>query len=57
MLQDFLADELTLAIAIGGEPDPFDRAQCLSNGFELGGFVAALCRASAVKTFRPQQDW
>ena len=30
--------------------------QCLANGSELGGFVAALYRASAVKTFGPQQD-
>ena len=56
MLEDFLTDELTLAIAIGGEPDPLGRAQRLSNGFELGGFVAALGRASAVKAFGPQKD-
>jgi hypothetical protein len=24
MLEDFLTDELTLAIAVGGEPDPLD---------------------------------
>jgi CoA-transferase family III len=38
MLEDFMTDELTKAIAIGGELDPLDRAQCLSNGLELGGF-------------------
>src|SRR5258706_4490399 len=54
MLEDFLTDELTLAIAVGGEPDPLNLAQRLANGFELSGFVAALGRASAVKTFGPQ---
>ena len=56
MLENFLTDELTLAVAIGGEPNPLGGAQCLANGFELGGFVAALCRASAVKAFGPQKD-
>jgi hypothetical protein len=56
MLEDLLADELTLAIAVGSQPDPFGRAQRLSNGFELGRFVAALGRTGAVKTFGPQQD-
>ena len=56
MLEDFLTDELALAIAIRGEPNPLRATQCLANGSELGGFVAALCRASAVKTFGPQQD-
>ena len=48
MLQNFLTDELTLAVAIGGEPNPLGGAQRLANGFELGGFISALCRASAV---------
>jgi hypothetical protein len=56
MLEDFLTDELTLAIAVGGKPDSFGRAQGFSNGFELGRFVAALGRPGAVKTFGPQQD-
>src|SRR6202051_5299132 len=56
MLENFLTDELTLAVAIGGEPNPLGGAQCLANGSELGGFVAALCRASTVKAFGPQQD-
>jgi hypothetical protein len=55
MLENFLTDELTLAVAIGGEPNTLGGAQCLSNGFELGGFVSALCRASAVKAFGPQK--
>ena len=56
MLENFLTDELTLAVAIGGEPDPLGGAQCLANSSELGRFVAALCRASAVETFGSQQD-
>src|ERR1035441_4158330 len=56
MLENFLTDELTLAVAIGGEPNPLGGVQCLANGSELGGFVAALCWAGAVKAFRPQQD-
>ena len=48
MLKNLLTDELTLAIAIGREPNPLGGAQRLANGFELGGFVSALCRASAV---------
>ena len=56
MLENFLTDELTLAVAVGREPNPLGGAQCLADGSELGGFVAALCRASAVKAFGPQQD-
>ena len=55
MFENFLTDELTLAVAIGGEPNPLGGAQCLANGFELGGFASALCRASAVKAFGPQK--
>ena len=56
ILENFLTDELTLAVAIGGEPNPLGGTQCLANDFELGSFVSAVCRTSAVKTFRPQQD-
>src|SRR5450759_1189117 len=55
MLENFLTDELTLTVAIGGQPNPLGGAQCLANGFELGGFVSALGRASAVKAFGPQK--
>jgi len=48
MLKNLLTDELTLAIAIGREPNPLGGARRLANGFELGGIVSALCRASAV---------
>src|SRR5215208_5753843 len=56
MLKDLLTDELTLPVAIGGEPDPLNGAQRLANSSELSRFVAALRRASAVKIFGPQQD-
>ena len=55
MLKNFLTDQLTLAVAIGSQPNFLSRAQCLPNGFELGCFVSALCRASAVKAFRSQK--
>jgi len=55
MLENFLTDQLTFAIAIGGEPNPVGGAQCLTNGLELSGFVSALCGASAVKAFGPQK--
>src|ERR1700676_2138551 len=55
MLENLLADELTFAIAIGGEPNPLGSTKGLANGFEFGGFVCALCRASVIKAFRPQK--
>jgi hypothetical protein len=39
---------------IDDEPNPLGGAQCLANGFELRGFVSALCRASFVKAFGPR---
>src|ERR1700675_4742911 len=55
MLKNFLTDQLTLAVAISCKPNSFGGAQCLANGLELSGLVAALCRARSVKTFRPQK--
>jgi len=46
-----------LAIAIGGEPDPLCSAQRVTDGFELGGFVAAFSRAGGIEAFGTQQDW
>jgi hypothetical protein len=57
MLKNFLTDQLALAIAIGREPNPLGGAQRLANSSELGGLVAALCRASAVETVGPEQYW
>ena len=56
MLENFLTDELSLAIAIGGEPDLPCGAQRLTDSLELGGFVAALSRAGAIKTLGTKQD-
>ena len=56
MLEDLLADELTLAIAIGGEPDPRSAAQRLANGAHLLGFVPPAIRPRAVEAFRPQKN-
>ena len=49
MLENFLTDELPLAIAIGCEPDLLCSAQRLTDSFELGGFVAAFSRARAIR--------
>jgi hypothetical protein len=56
VLENFLTDQLAFTVAVRGEPNLLGGAQGLSNGFELGGSIAALRRASAVKTFRSQQD-
>jgi hypothetical protein len=56
MLKNFLADELAFAVAISGEPNPLGGTKGLANGFEFGGFVSALCRASVIKAFRSQKD-
>ena len=56
MLENLLTDELTLAVAVGRDPNPLGGAQCLADGPELGGFVSPRCRASAVKAFGAQQD-
>src|SRR5271154_1811347 len=56
MLENFLTDELPLAIAIGGEPDPLCSAQRITDGFELGGFVAASSRAGSIKTIGTKED-
>jgi hypothetical protein len=56
MFEDFLTNELTLSIAISGEPDFLGAAQRLSNGFELSSFVAALRRACTIQAFGPQKN-
>jgi hypothetical protein len=48
VLENFLTDELTFAIAIGGEPNSLGGAQCVANDSKFGDFVATLRRASAV---------
>ena len=56
MLKDLLADELTLAIAIGGEPDPLSGAQCLANGAKLRALVTPVSRPCAVEALRPKKN-
>ncbi len=56
VLENFLTDELALAIAIGREPDSLCVSQRVANGFELGGLVPALRRASAVQAVGAKQD-
>ena len=48
MLEDLLADELPLPVAIGGQPDACGGAQRRANGLQLRGFVAARGRFGAV---------
>jgi hypothetical protein len=56
MLKNFLTDELTLAVAVGGEPNRLGGAQCLANRFELACFLPAHSRTSAIKALWPQKD-
>ena len=48
VLQNLLAYELPLAVAIGGEPDPLGGAQRLANRFQLRRLVAPRGRLGAV---------
>ena len=48
MLEDLLADELSLTVTIGGQPDACGGAQRRANGLQLRGFVAARGRFGAV---------
>jgi hypothetical protein len=41
MLQNLLPDQLTLAVAVGGEPDALGPSQGVTYRFELGSLVAA----------------
>jgi hypothetical protein len=56
VLQDLLADELTLAVTVGGEPHAFRVSQRVPDRLELGGLVAAGSRFCTVKPFRTQED-
>ena len=56
MLENFLPDQLTFAVAVGGKPNLLGGAQGFANSPELRGFVAALCRASTVEALGPQQN-
>ena len=56
MLEDLLPDELALAIAICGEPDPLRDAQCLANGSKLRALVTPVSRPRAVEALRPKKN-
>ena len=55
MLQDLLADQLSLAVAVGGEPHPVGRLQRRPDRRQLGRLVAARRRFGAVQSVGPQQ--
>ena len=55
ILQDLLADELSLPVAVGREPDPLRRAQGGPDRLQLRGLVAASGRLGAVKPLGLQQ--
>ena len=55
VLEDFLADELPLAVAVGREPDALRRLQRRADGRELRRLVAAPRRLRAVQPLGPQQ--
>ena len=55
VLQDFLADQLPLAVAVGGEPDPVRRLQRRPDRLQLGRLVAARRRFGAVEPVGFQQ--
>ena len=56
MLQDLLADQLLLAITVGGQPDPPGRSRRVPDCFHLGRLVAAGGRLGVIQTLGPQQD-
>ena len=55
MLQDLLADQLSLAVAVGGEPHPVRRLQRRTDRLQLGRLVAARRRFGAIQSVGPQQ--
>ena len=55
VLQDLLADQLALAVAVGGEPDPLGGLERVADRLELGGLVAAGGGLGAVEPVGAQQ--
>ena len=55
VLEDLLADQLALAVAVGGEPDPLCALERVADGLELGGLVAACGGLGAVEPVGAQQ--
>ena len=56
MLENFLTDELALAITISGDPHSLGATQRFADGFQLADFVATLRRACSVKPVGPKKD-
>ena len=56
MFENLLTDQLPLAVAVRGQPNPLGRVQGGADGFELGRLVAALRRACAIEAVGPQKD-
>ena len=56
MLEYFLTDELSLPVAVGGEPNSLCCTQCLTDRLELGSLVAAIGRARGVEPLGAKQD-
>ena len=52
MFQDFLADQLTLAVAVGGDDHRLAGFQRRRDGLQLGGLVAAGGRPGGVEAVR-----
>ena len=55
MLENFLADQLALAVAVGGEDDPIATLERGGDRFQLGGLVALGRGLSGVEAVRLQQ--
>ena len=55
VLQDLLADQLALAVAVGGEPDPLGALERVADRLELGSLVAAGGGLGAVEPVGAQQ--
>ena len=55
VLQDLLADQLALAVAVRGQPDAPGRTQGGADRLQLRGLVPACGRPRAIERIRPQQ--
>ena len=55
VLQDLLADQLALAVAVGGEPDPLGALERVADRLQLGSLVAAGGGLGAVEPVGAQQ--
>ena len=56
MIEDLLADQLALPVAVGGEPHDFGGSQRLADRLELGGLVPAIGWLGGVEALGTQQN-